>query len=74
MKQYVKCTCRNCGKEFWGRRKDSSVPLVIEIDESNDNVPYPVQVKVNGRAIPMDPRRFGTHYFCWACAEWHPKY
>lgn len=45
--------CTNCGKKFC-KTKNSGIPLEIEIDESNESVVYPVQVKVNGEAVPID--------------------
>lgn len=66
---WIRCKCIECGKEFYN--KDKGIPLIIEIDEV-DHASYPVQVKVNGKPIPIDYRLYHeTSYFCTACQVWH---
>lgn len=66
---WIRSKCVVCGKEF--RNKDKSIPLTIELDE-RDGKSYPIQVKVNGIAIPIDYKMYhdGRHW-CYACDEWH---
>lgn len=71
---WIRTRCVECGKEFYN--KDSSIPLRIELDES-DGIRYPVQVKLNGRAIPFDRQtieHINSNYsgwWCEQCHEWH---
>ena len=71
---WIRSRCTECRKEF--HSKDSSIPLRIELDES-DGVAHPVQVKLNGKAIPFDRETieyinngYGG-YWCGQCHEWH---
>ena len=69
--RYTYTVCTSCRKEFF-RTKNDGAPLEIEIDESNESVVYPIQVKVNGEAAPIDYRKFQEdRYYCAACEEWH---
>jgi hypothetical protein len=65
---WIRTRCANCYKQF--HKSDSSIPLTIELDEVDSNT-YPVQVKVNGKAIPIDFRMYDTtHHWCNSCQEW----
>jgi len=63
------CKCNTCGKQVYKKRV-KSLPLKIQVEGSSGIRSFPIQVKVNGKAIPIDPRRF-TEDFCWQCMEWH---
>lgn len=70
---WVRSSCKKCRKEFNTKRTD--IPLHIEIDESNHGIKFPVQVKIDGKALPLDYRLFKeASYYCWQCEEWHSKY
>lgn len=64
----IETKCFVCKKKFYGKHKE--VPFYPYI--KNECTTYPVQVKVNGLPIPIDPHRFDTGaYYCNACSEWH---
>lgn len=70
--KYIQCRCKVCGKEFYN--KSSSIPLIIELD-NKDGKSYPIQVKVNGIANPIDYRLFhDENLWCEHCQEWHVDY
>lgn len=58
--------CLTCGKEFW-HNKGKTAPLIIPV--RSEGFRMPVQVKVNGKAIPIEPRLF-THHWCESCERW----
>lgn len=62
---WIRTRCIRCGKQF--HQNNSSIPLEIPIDE----VPQvmPIQVKVNGVCLPIDPCWYRKEY-CW-CGEFH---
>lgn len=63
--------CMTCGKEFWSN-KGKNIPLVIPV--RLESVKMPVQVKVNGKAVPIDYREYETNrYWCSACQMWELK-
>jgi len=66
---YYTSKCDTCKKVIYQKRVKSQ-PLKIEVEGSSGIRSFPIQVKVNGKAIPIDPRRF-TEDFCWQCMEWH---
>jgi hypothetical protein len=69
--RFIYTVCTVCRKEFYKIRHEG-IPLEIEIDESNESVVYPVQVKVNGIVLPIDYRKYqDDRYYCSACDEWH---
>ncbi len=70
--KYIYTVCVVCRKEF--HANNTSVPLKIEIDETNQSIVFPIQVKVNGKAVPIDYHLFENEYYCWQCKEWHSKY
>lgn len=66
---WIRSKCIVCGKEF--HNKNTSIPLIIELDDK-DGKSYPIQVKVNGVAIPIDYRLWHeSGYWCDICDEWH---
>lgn len=65
---WIRTKCRVCDKEF-GRKNDPSVPLYIEVDE--EGKVFFVQVKVNGKALPMEPHLYGDEWWCEHCRTWH---
>lgn len=66
---YYTTKCTTCGKQVYKKRV-KSLPLRILVTGHDQIRRFPVQVKVNGRAIPIDPRRFSPEY-CWSCEAWH---
>lgn len=71
---WIRTRCVDCRKEF--HRKDSNIPLRIDIDEDNCYVSYPVQVKVNGKAIPfnfcqLESLRLESWHWCKRCKKMH---
>ena len=69
---YTVCTV--CRKEFY-KTKNEGVPLQIEIDETDERA-FPIQVKVNGRAIPFNEctlKAMRTEHwvYCEYCKDWH---
>lgn len=65
---WIMTRCIVCRKEL--NRKDNSIPLRIELDDA-DGKPYPIQVKVNGLAVPIDYRLHDNKYhWCSGCQEW----
>ena len=67
---YYTCRCDTCGKRIY-RKRVKSLPLHIDVrDQEGEIRHFPIQVKVNGRAIPIDPKRFSSEY-CWDCRDWH---
>ena len=66
----IRSKCVECGKGFYS--KDSSIPLDIEVDGERGQK-YPVQVKVNGKALPIDYKSYGIPHreYCDYCHEWH---
>lgn len=67
---WIRSRCTTCGKEF--HTKDSSIPLRIPVDEV-DRAVHPVQVKVNGKAIPIDFNLYLDRVWCNACRMWEQK-
>lgn len=68
----IRSRCENCGKEF--HSNNSNIPLRIELDEQ-DGKSYPIQVKMNGVAIPIDFTKFHSEYqWCDMCEKWHTDY
>lgn len=66
---YWETICSECGKKFY--RKDTTPPLQIPIKQVRE-VSLPIQVKVDGKPIPIDPHRFyDESYYCYECKEWH---
>lgn len=58
--------CKTCGKTFWGN-KAKSMPLIIPVRSHSLSVP--VQVKINGRALPFEyHERHGD--YCEYHEEW----
>jgi len=68
---WIRSKCINCDKEF--RSKNSSIPLIIELDYE-DGKSYPIQVKMNGIAIPINYQLFQGGHYCNACQIWEFDY
>lgn len=68
---YYTCKCQTCGKKVYKKRV-KSLPLRIEVVQHDDSGirNFPIQVKVNGTPVPIDPRRYDKDY-CWDCRDWH---
>lgn len=71
---WVRTRCVNCRKEF--NSNDKSVPLRIELDDSDYRATYPIQVKANGKAIPFDyceleNLRLQYWHWCERCEKMH---
>jgi hypothetical protein len=68
--KYYNTKCVECRKEV-SKKRVKSYPLHLDI-EKDSGPPQPIQVKVNGVAIPIDYRKFyDGGYWCDQCREWH---
>lgn len=67
--RWIRTRCKICHKEVHG--KNLHIPLKIEIDEDNSSKIYPIQVKANGKAIPINYKEFYKDKYCLICNEWH---
>ena len=61
---WIRTHCTVCQKEL-GFKNNTHIPLVIDIDEY-ENTAYPIQVKVNGKALPI-PSEWFRGDFCVYC-------
>lgn len=73
--KWIRTKCAVCHKEFY-HTNNPSVPLIVELDEK-DGIRYPIQVKVNGKAIPFSEKvvayinsGYGG-WWCDECKDWH---
>ena len=64
---YYNTECSVCKKEVY-KKRIKSLPLHYEIQQESKI--YPVQVKVDGVAVPINHLAW-THYWCGGCKEWH---
>lgn len=69
-RNWIEASCRTCGKKFW-RKNDTSLPLEIPIDGEYAE-PLPIQVKVDGVPLPIDPQRYIGDW-CPFCNLYHPR-
>ena len=70
--KWIRTRCVECHKEF--NANDPAVPLFIELDKFDGRY-YPIQVKLDGKALPIDYRLYHTNTrYCWECNEWHSRY
>lgn len=68
---WYKTWCKNCRKELHKKRV-KSLPLHVEVKQGASSRAFPIQVKVNGKAIPIDSRLYEDNsYYCEQCEQWH---
>lgn len=71
---HYRTVCVNCRKEV-SKKRVKSYPLHIEPKHSDER-PLPIQVKVNGRAIPfnvcqLESLQLEEWHYCERCNKWH---
>jgi hypothetical protein len=65
---YFTTKCRNCRKQV-SKKRVKSLPLILPVRYTP--MVYVIQVKSNGKAVPIDSRLF-TGWWCSGCQEYHP--
>jgi hypothetical protein len=69
---WIRSRCEVCKKEFL--TKDKSIPLRILVEDISEFSISPVQVKVNGKAIPIPGKwYYNERYYCDYCGKWHSE-